>query len=154
MRKFLESKGVRASNNHYPNEPEDRLVNAFEDHGVMGPDVDAPRVCLRQTFKGKWNKEVVEMLTTAFISAVKRGEYKPVQHTWPQMREENVRKRCQSKLYRTQYICRKRMKCRRDESDKVNRMHQRRQEVSLLICTQHELLTLGRRTIEGENFMT
>src|SRR6267142_1275886 len=91
MRKFLESKGVLAmSNNYYPSEPNNRLVNAFEDHGVIGPNVGAPRVCLRQTFKGKWNKEVVDMLTTVFISAVKRGECKPVQHTWPQMREENV----------------------------------------------------------------
>ena len=78
MRKFLESKGVLAKKDYFPDEPEARLVDAFEDHGIMGPDPNSPRVCLTQTFKGKWNKEVVEILTAAFISAVKHGKYKPV----------------------------------------------------------------------------
>jgi hypothetical protein len=58
-----------------------------------------------QTFKGTWNKEVVEILTAAFISAVKQGACRYVQDTWPQMVEGKVRKRCQRKLYHTQYIC-------------------------------------------------
>jgi hypothetical protein len=108
---------------------------------------------LRQTFKEKWNKEVVEILTAAFISAVKQGTYKPIQHTWPQMKEDEVRKRCQGKLYRTQYICRTRGQCPRPESDKVNRMYQRRQEVCL-VDTLHELLTFCRHTTGGGKSMT
>jgi hypothetical protein len=78
MRKFLKSKGVLAKKDYFPDKPEARLVDAFEDHGIMGPDPNSPCVCLMQTFKGKWNKEVVEILTAAFISAVKHGKYKPV----------------------------------------------------------------------------
>jgi len=122
MQKFLESKGVLAKKDYFPDEPEARLVNAFEDHGIMGPDPNSPHVCLTQTFKGKWNKEVVEILTVAFILVVKQGQYKPVQHIWPQIGEDKVRKRCQNKLYRMQYICQRRGK---PELDKLNRMHQR-----------------------------
>jgi hypothetical protein len=129
MRKFLESKGALASKDYLPDEPEKRLVDAFEEYGIIGPSPSAPRVCLTQTFKEKWNKEVVEILTAEFISAVKRGTYKPVQHTWLQMTEDKVRKRCQNKLYRTQYICRTHGKRPRADSDKINRMYQRRQEV-------------------------
>jgi hypothetical protein len=131
MRKFLESKGVLASKDYLPDEPEGRLVDAFEEYGIVGPSPIAPRVCLTQTFKGKWNKEVVEMLTIEFVSAVKQGTYKPVQHSWLQMAEEKVRQRCQRKLYRTQYICRTHGKRSRANSDKINRMYQRRQEVCL-----------------------
>jgi hypothetical protein len=151
MRKFLESKGVLAKKDYFPDDPEARLVDAFEDHGIMGPDPNSPRVCLTQTFKGKWNKEVVEILTAAFILAVKQGQYKPVQHIWPQMGEDEVRKRCQHKLYRTQCICRRRGK---PVSDKLNRMYRRRQEVCLLIGTSHELLTFRRRTTEGGEYMS
>ena len=129
MRKFLETKGVLVTKGHFPNEPEQRLVDAFEEHGVAGPDPNSPRVCLTQTFKGKWNKEVVELLTTGFITAVENGTYQPVQMTWPQMTQGNVRKRCQNKLYRVQYLCRTREERPRADSDKVNRMYQRRQEV-------------------------
>jgi hypothetical protein len=132
MRKFLERKGGLARKNYFPDEPGEQLVKAFEDHGVIGPDPNAPRVSLRQTFNGKWNKQVVEMLTAAFVSAVKQGTYKPVQPVWPQMRDDRVRKRCQSKLYRTQYICRIRRERSHLESDKVDRMRQRRQEVCVL----------------------
>jgi hypothetical protein len=134
MRKFLEKKGVLACKDYFPDEPEERHVRIFGDHGAIGPDPNAPRVSLRQTFNGKWNKEIVDILTAAFISAVKQGTYKPVQHTWPQMKEARVRKKCQSKLYRTQRICRTRRERPRLELDKVNRMHQRRQEVCLLCC--------------------
>lgn len=151
MRKFLESKGVLAKKDYFPDEPEARLVDAFEDHGIMGPDPNSPRVCLTQTFKGKWNKEVVEILTAVFISVVKHRKYKPVQHIWPQIGEDEVRKRCQHKLYRTQYICRRRGK---PESDKLNRIRQRRQEVCLPIGTSHELLTFRRRTTEGGEYMS
>jgi hypothetical protein len=44
MRKFLESKGVLAKKDYFPDEPEARLVNAFEDHGIMGPDPNSPHV--------------------------------------------------------------------------------------------------------------
>src|SRR5216683_727928 len=88
MRKFLESKGVLAKTDYFPDEPEARLVNVFEDHGIMGPDPNSPHVCLTWTFKGKWNKEVVEILTAAFILAVKEGRYKPVQYIWPQMEQD------------------------------------------------------------------
>lgn len=131
MRKFLESRGVLASKDYLPDEPEGRLVDEFEEYGIVGPSSIAPRVCLTQTFKGKWNKEVVEMLTVEFISTVKRGTYNPVQHTWLQMTEDKVRQRCQRKLYRTQYICRTHGKRPRANSDKMNRMYQRRQEVCL-----------------------
>ncbi|KAH9011499.1 hypothetical protein EDB85DRAFT_2159896 [Lactarius pseudohatsudake] len=90
---------------YFPDPPDEGIVKAYEEHGLLGPDPSAPRVCLKQTFKGKWNKEVVDILTTKFISAVKLGTYKPVQHTWPQMTEDNSPK-----------------------SDKINRMYQRRQE--------------------------
>jgi hypothetical protein len=33
---------------------------------------------------------MVEILTVAFISAVKQGEYGFVQHIWPQMIEDEV----------------------------------------------------------------
>jgi hypothetical protein len=128
MRKFLERNGVLATKDHVPDGPNEARVKAYEEHGVSGPDRSAPRVCLDQTFKGKWNKEVVEILTTKFILEVKQGTYQPVQHTWPQMKEDKVRKRCQSKLYRMQRLC---LKPRKGlESDKINRMYQRRQEVS------------------------
>ena len=120
MQKFLESKGVLVKKDYFPDEPKARLVNVFEDHGIMGPDPNSPRVCLMQTFKGKWNKEVVEILTAAFILAVKEGRYKPVQHIWPQMGEDKVRKKCWHKLYRMQYICWGRGK---PKSNKLNRMY-------------------------------
>ncbi len=143
MRKFLESKGVLATKDYIPDAPEQRLVLAFEDHGIMGPDPNAPRICLTQTFKGMWNKQVVEILTVAFISAVKQGAYGHIRHTWPQMTEGEVRKRCQRKLYRTQYICRTCNQRPQGMSDKVNRMHQRRQEVYLVIRTLNVFADLG-----------
>ena len=133
MRKFLESKGTLASKEYLSDEPEKQLVDAFKQCGIIGLSPSAPCVCLTQTFKGKWNKEVMEILTAEFILAVKRGTYRPVQHTWLQMTEDKVRKRCQSKLYRTQYICRTHGKCPRADSDKVNRMYQRQQEVCLYL---------------------
>ena len=151
MQKFLESKGVLAKKDYFPDEPKARLVNAFEDHGIMGPDPNSPRVCLMQTFKGKWNKEVVKILTAAFILAVKEGRYKPVQHIWPQMGEDKVRKKCWHKLYRMQYICWGRGK---PKSNKLNRMYQRRQEVCILINTSHELLTFYRCITEGGEYMS
>lgn len=142
MRKFLESTGVLATKGYLPDSPEDGQVKAYEVHGLLGPDASAPRVCLKQTFKGKWNKEVVEVLAMKFILAVKEGIYEPVQHTWPQMNEDKVRKRCQSKLYRTQRICLKPKK--NPDSDKVNRMHQRRQEVrALLVGTAMRSANVG-----------
>ena len=134
MRKFLEKKGVLACKDYFPDEPKEQHVKIFRDHGAIGPDPNVPHVSLRQTFNGKWNKEIVDILTAAFISAVKQGTYKPVQHTWPQMKEARVRKKCQSKLYCTQCIC---WTCREHphlELDKVNQMHQRWQEVCLLCC--------------------
>lgn len=131
MRKFLTSKGVLTTNDHTPDGPDEARVKAYEEHGVLGPDPSAPRVCLEQTFKGKWNKEVVDILTTNFILEVKQGTYQSVQHTWPQMKEDKVKKRCQSKLYRMQRICLKSKKG--PESDKIGRMYQRRQEVNLLV---------------------
>lgn len=129
MRDFLDLKGVRASNNYYPDPPDKELVKAFEEHGLIGPSPDAPRVCLTQDFGGKWNKAVLEILTTAFISAVKQGKYKSVVPTWPQMQMEEVRKRCKIKLYSTQYKCIKRPKG--PAFDKLNRMYSRRQDVCL-----------------------
>lgn len=131
MRKFLESRGVLAGKDYFPDGAGEEHVRAYEKHHLLGPDLNAPRICLNQTFKGKWNKAVVDILTTAFISAVKQGSYESVQYAWPQMKEDEVRKRCQAKLYRTQYICRTRRKS--PMSDKMNRMHQRRQEVCLLV---------------------
>ena len=127
MRKFLERKGVLARKNHFPDEPEEERVMAYEEHELMGPDPDAPRISLKQTFKAKWNKEVVEILTTQFVLAVKQGTYKPVESTWSQMNVDDVRKRCHGKLYRSQKICLKRRK--NPESDQINRRNQRRQEV-------------------------
>ncbi|KAH9954515.1 hypothetical protein BC827DRAFT_1272546 [Russula dissimulans] len=129
MCKFLEKKGVLATKDYFPDKPSQRLVDAFEEHGVAGPDPNSPRVCLTQTFKGKWNKEVVELLTTSFITTVEKETYQPVQMTWPQMVQDNIRKRCQNKLYRTQYLCRTREESPRADSDKVNCMYQRRQEM-------------------------
>jgi len=129
MWKFLESKGVLVEKSYFSDEPEARLVDAFEDHGISGPDPNSPCVCLTQTFKGKWNKEVVELLTTGFITAIEKGMYQPVKIDWPQMMQDDVRKRCQAKLYRTQYLCQKRAWA---ESDKVNCMYQRQQDVCLL----------------------
>jgi hypothetical protein len=151
MWKFLESKGALAKKDYFPDEPKARLVDAFEDHGIMGLDPNSPHVCLTQTFKGKWNKEVVEILTAVFISAVKHGKYKPVQHIWPQIGEDEVRKRCQHKLYCMQYIC---WRCRKPESNKLNRIRQRWQEVCLSISTSHELLTFHRYTTEGGEYMS
>jgi hypothetical protein len=148
MRKFLESRGVLAGKDYYPDGAAEQLVKAYEEHSLLGPDPNAPRICLNQTFKGKWNREVVDILTAAFISAVKQGVYKPVLHSWPQMKEDEVRKRCQNKLYRTQYICRKHRK--NPISDKMNRMYQRRQEVCLLVGLSRYPSTIFRRhTTEG-----
>ncbi|KAH9174007.1 hypothetical protein EDB89DRAFT_1904954 [Lactarius sanguifluus] len=126
MRKFLESEGVLATKDYFPDDADEGRVKAYEEHGLLGPDPSAPRICLKQTFKGKWNKEVVEILATKFILAVKKGTYKAIQHTWPQMNEDKVRKRCQSKLYRTQHFCLNPKIG--PKSDKINRMYQRRQE--------------------------
>jgi hypothetical protein len=140
MRKFLEKLGVLPTPNYTPNDPDNGQVKAYEEFGLMGLDSCAPRVCLKQTFKGKWNKEVVEILTSKFISAVKQGTYNPVLHTWPEMAEDNVRKRCQTKLYRMQRACLKVDKG--PESDKINRMNQRRQEVCLLVALLCEITNI------------
>ena len=129
MHKFLDSKGVLVNQDHFPGVPEDRLVDAFKNHGIRGLDPNAPHICLTRTFRGKWNKEVVEILTVGFISEVKEGTYQSVRHTWPQMTEDEVRKQCQNKLYRTQYICRTCRMCSHSESDKINRMNQRWQDM-------------------------
>jgi hypothetical protein len=89
---------------------------------------------------------VVDILTTKFILAVKQGVYKHIQPTWLQMKENSVRKRCQSKLYRMQHICLKPQKC--PNSDKINQMDQRWQEVSVLLFILNELLTSGRHITE------
>src|SRR5258708_37927976 len=129
MRGFLDEKGICAVKGYYPEPPQEHLVKAFEDHNLMGPDPNAPRVCLTENLGGKWNMAVLEMLTTAFISAVKQGKYKPIEHTWPQMQEEEVRKRCETKLYLTQHTC---ITCLKGPvSDKLNRMHLRRQDMCL-----------------------
>jgi hypothetical protein len=130
MRKFLESEGVLPTKDYTPDEPGQVQLKTYEEVGLMGPDYSAPRVCLTQTFKEKWNKEVVEILTTKFISAVKQGTYKPVQHTWSEMDEDSVRKRCQTKLYRMQHT-----RLKGAKADKINRKYQRRQEVCLLVGT-------------------
>lgn len=135
MRKFLKEKGVLAVNAYFPEPPGEQLVTAYEEHGLMGPNPDAPRVCLTQNLGGKWNTAVLEILTTAFISAVKQGKYRPVEHTWPQMQQEVVRKRCKTKLYSTQHKCITR---RGPASDKLNRMYSRRQEV----CLCHWIIAL------------
>lgn len=152
MRKFLESKGALATKDYFPEDPDEGRVKAYEEHGLVGPDPRAPRICLNQTFRGKWNQEVVEILTTKFILAVKQGIYKPVQPTWPQMKEDNVRKKCQSKLYRTQRICLQPQKG--PKSDKINRMYQRRQEVCVFSFIPCELLTSSTRRITEEGRST
>ena len=153
MRHFLKSKGVLARKGYLPDEPDKRLVKAFEENGEVGPDPKAPRVCLMQTFKGKWNKEVVEVLTAEFISAVNKGRYKHVQHSCPLMTEDEVRKRCRVKLYRTQRMCLLQRKPHRADEDKMNRIMQRRQNVCLfMIATSQRLLTFCRRTTEGREF--
>ncbi|KAH9174090.1 hypothetical protein EDB89DRAFT_2068051 [Lactarius sanguifluus] len=105
MRKFLKSMGVLTKKGYFPNLPDEGIVKAYEEHSLLGPIPSAPCICLKQTFKGKWNKEVVDILTIKFISAVKQGMYKSVQHTWPQMTEDKS-----------------------PESDKINQMYQRQQE--------------------------
>jgi hypothetical protein len=127
MRKFLDQHGVSASADYDPQPPEEQHVRAYEDHGLMQPNMDAPRICLTQNLGGKWNKALIEMLTTEFISAVKEGKHKPVEHTWPQMQEGSVRKRLKTKLYLTQRKCITRPK--NPASDKLSRMHSRRQDV-------------------------
>lgn len=152
MRKFLESMGALATKDYYPEDPDEGQVEAYEEYGLVGPNHSSPRICLKQTFKGKWNKEVVEILTAKFILAVKQGAYKPVHQTWLQMKEDNVRKKCQKKLYRTQLIC---MKSRKGpESDKINRMYQRRQEVHVFSFTPYGLLTSSTRRITEEGRST
>lgn len=147
MRDFLDQKGVCPSKNNFPEPPEEDRVRAYE-LGLIGSDPDVPRVCLTQTLGGKWNSAVLEILTTGFISAVKDGKHRPVEHTWPQMQEEVVRKRCQRKLYLIQRKCITR---RGPAFDKLNRMYSRRQEVCLLLdhCA---ILTFRRRTLEGERY--
>ena len=81
MRDFLDLKGVRATKDYYPNPPDEELVKAFEEHGLIGPNPNTPCVCLTQDFGGKWNKAVLEMLTIAFISAVDQGKYKSIVRT-------------------------------------------------------------------------
>jgi len=163
MRKFLESKGALVKQDYIPNAPKVQLVNAFENHGIGGPDPNTPCISPMQTFRGKWNKEVVEILMVGFILEVKKGMYKSVQDTWPQMAEDQVRKRCQKKLYCTGYSCRTCRMRPRSESDKVNRMNQRRQNMGSyqdLILTLHKSLTerfipqtyLRRRRIYELNF--
>ena len=144
MRKFLKSKGVLVKGDYFPIAPEDRLVDAFKSHGIGGPDLNAPRVCVTRSFRGKWNKEVVEILMVGFILEVKVGTYEHIQHTWSQMTEDDVRKRCQKRLYRVHYMCRKRGMHSRSESDKINRMQQRRQDVGSYqhFLTLHEFLML------------
>ena len=127
MRDFLDQKGVRAKRNYYPDPPDEQHVRAYEELGLVGPPMDAPRVCLTQTLGGKWNKAVLEILTTTFISAVEQGKHKPVDPTWPSMEQKAVRKRCKTKLYDTQHKCITRPKSL--AFDKVSRMYARRQEV-------------------------
>ncbi|KAF8256541.1 hypothetical protein EI94DRAFT_1711048, partial [Lactarius quietus] len=110
MRKFLESESVLPTKDYTPDEPGQVQLKTYEEVGLMGLYHSAPRVCLTQTFKEKWNKKVVEILMTKFISAVKQGTYKPVQHTWSEMEEDS-------------HTCLKGAKM-----DKVNRKYQRRQE--------------------------
>ncbi|KAI9439048.1 hypothetical protein H4582DRAFT_2056894 [Lactarius indigo] len=126
MHKFLESMGVLTTKDYSPGHPNQGIVKAYEEHGLLGLDPSIPHICLKQAFKGKWNKEVVDIPMRKFISAVKQGMYKPVQHTWPQMAEDKVRKKCQSKLYRSQRACLNPQKS--PESDKINQMYQRWQE--------------------------
>jgi hypothetical protein len=131
MRGFLDQKGVRALKGYYPEPPNEESVRAYEEYDLIGPNLDAPRVCLTQNLGGKWNTAVLEILTTAFISAVKQGKCKPVEHTWSQMQQEAVRKRCKTKLYSTQRKCITRPMGA--ASDKLNRMYSRRQDVSLCV---------------------
>ncbi|KAH8994145.1 hypothetical protein EDB86DRAFT_2829962 [Lactarius hatsudake] len=90
MHKFLESEGVLVTKDYFPDDADEGRVKAYEEHGLLGPDPSTPRICLKQMFKGKWNKEVVEILVTNFILAVKKGTYKAIQHTWPQMNKDRV----------------------------------------------------------------
>ncbi len=153
MHKFLESEGVLATKDYFPDEPDEERVKAYEEHGLLGLDPSAPHICSKQTFRGKWNKEVVEILATKFIVAVKKGTYQPIQHTWPQMNEDKVRKRCQSKLYRTQRICLNPKTG--PESDKVNWMYQRWQEVHVFPSTPSRgSLIFSRHITEGEKSTT
>lgn len=148
MRDFLDQRGVRAANGYFPEPPEDRLVTAYEEHDIMGPTSDAPCVCLTQNFAGKWNKAVLEILTTEFISAVEQGKHRPVEHTWPHMQQEVVQQRCKAKLYSNQRKCITRQDLK---PDKINRMYSRRQEVCLLssLLDHCAILTFHRRTSEG-----
>lgn len=139
MRNFLDQKGVRVVDNYYPEPPGENDVRGFENHNGTGPNPDAPRLCLTQTFGGKWNKAVLEMLTTGFILAVKTGKHKPVEHSWPQLQQEEVRKRLKTKLYDTQSKCKNRPKG--PESDRLNRMRTRRQQVCLLLLDHCTILT-------------
>ena len=139
MRSFLYQKGVRAVDKYYPEPPGENDVREYENYNGTGPNPDAPRLCLTQTFGGKWNKAVLEMLTTGFILAVKTGKHKPIEHSWPQMQEEEVRKRLKDKLYATQRKCNNCPKS--PESDRLNRMHTRRQEVCLLLLDHRTILT-------------
>jgi hypothetical protein len=141
MCKFLEALGVLPTSNYTPDDPDNGQVKAYEEFGLMGPDSCAPCICLKQTFKGKWNKEVVEILMSKFISAVKQGIYNPVQHTWSEMAEDNVRKRCQTKLYRMQQACLK-VDDKGPKWNKINRTNQRRQDVCLLVAALCEITNI------------
>ncbi|KAH9008380.1 hypothetical protein EDB84DRAFT_1446971 [Lactarius hengduanensis] len=77
--------------------------------------IPAPSHCLKQTFKGKWNKGGRDT-GDKFHLAVKKGTYKAIQHTWPQMNED---KNATLVLEPQKW----------SKSDKINRMYQRRQEV-------------------------
>lgn len=147
MRNFLDQKGVRPSNNNFPEPPGEERVRAYE-LGLIGPDPDAPRICLTQNLGGNWNKAVIEILTAGFISAVKDGKHRPVEHTWPQMQQKAVKKRCKEKLYSIQRQC---IKPPGPASDKCNRMYSRRQDVCLLLdpCAN---LTFRRRMLEEERY--
>jgi hypothetical protein len=51
---------------------------AYEEFGLIGPNLNAPHVCLMQNLGGKWNTAFLEILTIAFISAVKQGKIGPL----------------------------------------------------------------------------
>ena len=79
MRNFLKGKGVLVVQDYLPSEPDRDVVKAYEEHGILGPDIATPRICLHQMFGQKWNKRLVEMLSAAFISMVNLGIYPTVQ---------------------------------------------------------------------------
>ena len=92
MQNFLDQKGVHVIDNYYPKPSGENDIRGFENHNGTGFNPDAFHLCLMQTFGGKWNKVVLEMLTTGFILAVKMGKHKHVKHSWLQLQQEEVQK--------------------------------------------------------------